>query len=125
MTTESTTQTAMIREMLDAAQDQWHVLYGVRVVEEPVEDYQIGQYLAPSRVWQDNDPTDDLLDGTSAILAGTDGAPSEEEIRRAIDRTRPYWGQTILLIGGRTGEYGDDPSEIVIQDAVVLGAWSR
>ncbi len=117
----------MINAMMQAAERVMQV-YGIRVVEEPVETIEIGSTLPESRVWIDNDPTDETLGGTSAVLVCADRDAVASDLETAISKATKagYSGQTILLIGGRDGyTLGEDSREVIIRRAVVLGAWSR
>lgn len=102
-------------------------VYGIRFVEESVDSFSTGDVLAPSRVWVDGDPTEELLDGASAVFVTRDEDVEEPKLSKAIayGSKEGYTGKTILLVGGKRGySWGEDRKEVVIKDAIVLGAWS-
>lgn len=91
---------------------------GVRICDD---EYQIGDRLPESSVWDDGEPTDDLLPGTCAITVrwGFDNVRSVDE---ALLLAGGYVGKHAYLIGSNAGaERGVDDDEIIIRDAVVLG----
>jgi hypothetical protein len=64
--------------------------FGLRVLRSlPVD----GEVLAPSRRWQDNEPTDEKLPGTSAVSI------TERTISRALYDATQYPGRYIVLLG--------------------------
>jgi hypothetical protein len=91
---------------------------GLRVTDSDYNDYdaQTGDTLEPSHVWVDNARTDELLDGTCAI--GLD-----YPISRPVDYNG-YPGDKVLLLGSNHTIDGEDESEIIMTDPVVLGVLS-
>lgn len=93
---------------------------GLRVVDSSDGTPSIGQALQPSRVWDDGEPTDELLDGTSAIDA---------RYARATELLDAYIGDIILVIetaqGGLGGLRGEDEGEVIVRRAVVLAVYHR
>ena len=81
---------------------------GVRVHDD---QYAIGQTMPDSRRWDDGEPTDDMLDGTSAI---------DLRDNRAAQLIQAYMGDYLSIIAGWYASDGEDDGEIVIRDAVVL-----
>lgn len=55
------------------------------------------------------------LDGTCAIRINA------EQIEKALEEIKSYYGKHIYIIAGDSAEYGNDEDEIVICDAKVLG----
>lgn len=70
-------------------------------------------YLDPSYEWVDNEITDTLLGGTSAIFISSD--MSEDELyRRYMQCLNGYKGDTVLLIADSDSEWGEDDNEIIL-----------
>jgi hypothetical protein len=106
------------REQLDAEIAQYdYEHFGLRVVAELPED---GETLPPSRVWDDGEPTEALLPGTSAL--SLDDARSIEHALRVAPQ---YPGAYVLLLGANRRQHGTDAGEIVMADAIVLARWTR
>jgi hypothetical protein len=82
---------------------------GFRVVNAANESYKIGDIVRPSRVWVDNEPTDEYLSGSCAV--------NSEKINLT---GYGYIGDTILVLGSNNAEGGNDPGEIVMIEPVVL-----
>ena len=80
--------------------------------------YEIGDVCATSRRWDDNEPTDDMLDGTSGIEVD---ARSIKDVLADIDNT--YVGDQIVLIRGWHYVRGEDEGEVVIKGAEVVAVW--
>lgn len=89
---------------------------GIRV-EDGVE-YQIGEMANVSRVWVDNEVTDETLDGTSCI--GFRANATEEEIEEALEAADIYYGDQVYLIAGNEMTFGEDDGEYIIKDAIVI-----
>lgn len=104
---------------------------GVRVLTDD-EDYNIGDTCRNSYDWDyENDiscyETDGTeLNGTCAIDTEIDTTwdskeEIEEKILNAINFIKSnYWNSKIVVIGGNNVEYGQDPKEIIIEDAEVI-----
>lgn len=103
----------MKEKILNAIENSEYGYLGIRV-DDGVE-YNIGDCVAASRVWDDGDPTDETLNGTSCI-----GIRYAEDIDKALDLAGYYYGDHIYLIGGNSMEHGEDAGEYVIEDAVVV-----
>jgi hypothetical protein len=100
-------------------------------------EYQPGDIMFNSYVWEDGEPTDVELPGSCAIqipvTKNWDGTEvSLSDIESAIDEIRQYGSQgQLLLIAGSMMQYGDDDGEIILnhsdytrgEGAVVLYAW--
>lgn len=107
-----------------AALDE-HDVIGLRGMDEPAE---IGEVLPPSRVWADNEPTEHLLNGTSAVRVilherGADDpdAAVDAAIRLAAAYPYEHW----VVIGSTHYSYGEDEGEVVMVDPVVVAALPR
>jgi len=70
-----------------------------------------GVAVPASRRWDDGVPTDEMLNGTSAIDA------ADPRALRLIDC---YVGDRISVIAGFNASHGEDDCEIVIRDAVCV-----
>jgi hypothetical protein len=90
-------------------------VYGLRVVHYG-STHSVGDVLPCSYCWEDGEPTEDELYGTSAVEI--DG--SAYNTYRRLVKEYGSLGDTIVLIGGYQYVYGDDANEIVIKDGVVL-----
>ena len=82
---------------------------GFRVVNKNNELYKVGDVARRSRIWVDNEPTDEYLSGTCAV--------NSEKINLT---GYGYFGDTILVLGSNNAEGGNDPGGIIMIDAVVL-----
>ena len=82
---------------------------GFRVVNKNNELYKVGDVARRSRIWVDNEPTNEYLSGTCAV--------SSEKINLT---GYGYIGDTILVLGSNNAEGGNDPGEIVMIDPIVL-----
>lgn len=89
--------------------------YGVRAHRVAAT---VGQTLGNSRVWVDGECTEDELAGISTIKV-RDAA----EIEAAVARIRQEYcwdNETIVLVGGYEGEWGEDVGEYIIRDNICL-----
>lgn len=89
--------------------------YGVRAHRVAAT---VGQTLGNSRVWVDGECTDDELRGISTIKVRT-----AEEAESAIARLRKEYcwdNETVVLVGGYEGEWGEDAGEFIIRDNICL-----
>jgi hypothetical protein len=69
----------------------------------------IGYTFPPSRRWEDGDPTNDILDGTSCLRINK------------LDRDYGgYNGNQIYAVSGRSLYEGEDPGELIIEDATIV-----
>ena len=99
---------------------------GVRVVRNG-EIYTIGDVVNNSKDWDfENDNSSDVdLDGASAIeVADIDFDETEEAkslIIAAANVVRDYGKGQLVIIASNDVDYGDDPGEIVMSNAVVVG----
>lgn len=103
--------------------------WGIRVVED-AGDLKPGDKIPASRVWDNGDPTDQLLNGSSTI--GINGT-SEKAINDALKQAgigQPgawnyYYGKDVLLVKGSDWHSGEDAGERIIEDPVVAGRYSK
>lgn len=99
---------------------------GVRVVRNN-ETYSIGDVVNNSKDWDfENDRSSDIdLNGASAIeVVDVDFDETEEAkslIIAASEIVRDYGKGQMVIIASNNVDYGDDPDEIVMSNAVVVG----
>lgn len=93
--------------------------YGIRVINNYSENvtYSVGDVLPLSYRWDDGEPTDDELYGTSAIEV--DALNLERRLMR-LRREYGSLGSQIVLIACNQYVYGQDSDEVEMQNAVVL-----
>jgi hypothetical protein len=82
-------------------------VWGVRWDEQ---EFPVGHLFADSRVWDDNEPTEETLNGTCAIRDG--------HLLRAL-RTTCYYGRPYVVCG-RLSTYGQDEGEVVLCECEVM-----
>lgn len=78
----------------------------------------VGETLGSSRVWIDGECTDDELRGISTIKVR-----SADEVETIVARLRREYcwdSETIVLVGGYEGEWGEDDGEYIIRDNICL-----
>ena len=110
-------------DKIEAGTSSW-VSYGLRI--DP-EAYDVGDVLPCSRVWDDNNPTDDKLDGTCVIGIGnsdTMGRISDEDdlhrIGLALAAAKIYSGTMYLVASKRSAGRGEDHMEEVLVNPEVI-----
>lgn len=103
----------MKEEIIDIMNKIGFAYFGIRVDENV--DYKVGDYTANSRVWVNNEVTDEELEGTSCV-----GFMYADEIESALETAKGYFGNRVYVIAGNDMEYGEDSGEYVIKDAVVV-----
>lgn len=100
--------------------------WGVRV--DCGVSYDVGDVAEVSRVWDDGEPTDDTLDGTSALDAATP-ARAAFAARQILGGYLAGLASTcegapvVVLLRSDWAAVGDDPGEIVMRDAEVAAVW--
>ena len=100
---------------------KWPDAYGLRRMNAS-DEIKPGDWLTESRVWVDGEPTNQLLDGTSAISL-LQFPPTEDAIRKAWNVLKRYEGDRVVPIGGKqSSSAGVDPGEVVVRDAQALFA---
>lgn len=95
--------------------------FGLRI--EDGRTFPVGHYVPNSRVWDDGEPTDDEVNGVSTVGLGDD--VSLDDVENALHQAEAYHGDTIVLVGGKCREHGQDSGEHILRAAVSLGSWSR
>lgn len=105
-------------DIAKAARDGGSSYYGIRTTEAPV---QVGERLAPSRVWDDGVPTSETLDGVSTV--GLNLTP--EGIASARRSVHDYFGKNVSLVGSDFRTYGADPGEFILKNGEVLATAQR
>jgi hypothetical protein len=88
--------------------------------------YQPGDTTAPSRVWRDGEPLEELLDGTSALDVRHGAAwVAQQMITGYLPSMRHTCeGEpTIVLLRADWAYPGEDPGEIVMRNAEVVRVW--
>lgn len=100
--------------------------WGLRVLEE--EDITPGTALQPSRIWVDGEPTEDMLDGASAIRFDPE---DDNSIRKALIAIggygghNSYFGRTVAVANADRGRPGEDRMEVVMRDATASAVFKR
>lgn len=93
--------------------------YGLRTDSRVLN---VGDELGCSRdlYWENTEET--YLNGTCATGFGYLWYDEDDidEVRKALKRQQDYDGAHMYLIAGDSSEYGDDPQEIIIKNAVVV-----
>lgn len=102
-----------IDEIKEMVEDREYDYIGLRIDDNV--NYGIGDIANVSRVWDNNELTDETLDGTCCI-----GISYPEDVERALDLAKIYCGDRWYLIAGDNAEYGEDDGEIIIEDAIVV-----
>ncbi len=74
------------------------------------EVYQVGDVLPNSRIWDDGDPTDEMLDGTSVI--------GKKITSRSVGG---YFQKYAYIVKGDSHRGGEDNGEWVMRHAKVVG----
>jgi hypothetical protein len=78
-------------------------------------DYNIGDILGPSYVWDDGEPTQDQLEGTSVIEV------NEKNIEKALELIGQYPNaEDLLIVSGEKHSAGDDIGEALFRKAKVI-----
>lgn len=78
----------------------------------------VGETLGKSFVWVDGECTDEELPGISTLRV-TDSSEVAQLIGFLKD-TYCWDNESIVLVGGYTGEHGEDDGEFIIADNVCL-----
>ena len=114
---------AVLSAVEAAAAEYEHV--GIRITENRLE---VGSTPENSRVWVDGEPTEETLNGASAVQV----KPDEKSVRNALRASglikggrSEYYGKSVSVIGSNEMTYGEDDGEIVMSDAVVVAAFER
>jgi hypothetical protein len=83
-------------------------MFAIRYEETPRE---VGHMFDNSRVWIDGEPTEEYLEGTSAIIESQDAHTGEQY--RAVF---PYK----YLVEGRWIADGEDDGEVVLEECTIV-----
>ena len=88
--------------------------FGLRSDER---DLQIGEIFPASRVWDDGEATEELLDGTSVT-----GFRYAEDAAKALELQLSVYnyGQPLYLVAGNLNSYGEDEGEYILEAAEFL-----
>lgn len=89
--------------------------YGIRAHRTAAS---VGQSLGNSRVWVDGECTSDELNGISTLKVRV-----EDDIETIIAKLRKEYcwsNESIVLVGGYSGGWGQDAGEFVIRDNICL-----
>lgn len=78
---------------------------GIRVQEQPFE---LGEMAHVSHIWNDGEDTGAELNGVCAVKIDQ------------VQFDHQYFGDHVAIIAGNKYEYGEDPGEIIIENAVVV-----
>lgn len=127
-------------EAMKKAKEEGYNAFGIRVVENAAGILSVGDACPDSYNWDfdldcsTRETTGEKLNGACAVeidtsmllLDGDDDEDAAAEIEKALKNAAPYWGEQVLLIGGKFGyERGDDENEIIIELADVLAVVSK
>lgn len=91
------------------------MLIGIRLDDEAYEE---GDILPVSRVWDNGEPTEDVLDGTSVIGLYWHRMLRSRKAAEALVALYPY--RHAYLVIGMFGENGEDEGELIIRNAKVV-----
>lgn len=110
----------MIADILAIAQveaDEFGANLGIRMDDAA---YAVGEILPASRVWDDGEPTEDEMGGTSAVEVCRERIPTEADVARALKASRIYIGRYLYVLTADNCGWGEDAGEIVMRKARVL-----
>lgn len=103
-----------------AIQDSDFAYFGLRAADDVLA---VGDTCPASRVWDNGDPTDEMLDGTSATRIALSGY-NDDAVRAALEAAEsanaPYHAAHHYVIAADSMEYGEDVDEVVLRNAVVV-----
>jgi hypothetical protein len=109
-----------IETAIAAIQESDYTYFGLRADDEILA---VGDACPASRVWDNGNPTDEMLDGTSATRIALDGY-NYDAIRTALGAAEranaPYHAAHHYVIAADSMEYGEDVDEVILRDAVVV-----
>lgn len=88
--------------------------YGLRGVHDTDMNYISRGYLEPSWVWDNNDWTDERLNGTCALYV--DECMSDAELEHRYFKALNDYSVTgtVMLIADNVSEWGEDENEIIL-----------
>ena len=105
------------------AEESGYSYFGIRSDDEV---YNIGDFLPESHVWEDREPTEELLPGTcatginSASLWDYDDAIAAISAALEIQESYYRWYKHQYVIAGSSMEYGEDEGEYILSNARVI-----
>lgn len=109
-----------IENAISAIRDSDFGYFGIRAIDELLT---VGDTCEASRVWDNNEATDELLDGASATAIKLNGY-TDTAIKAALEvaekANKPYHAAHHYIIASDRMTYGEDANEIVMTDAVVI-----
>ena len=88
-----------------AAAEYDYAHFGLRILDRLPED---GEYLRPSRRWENNKPTDERLEGTSVVGL-------ERGAAHALKLAGAYVGRYVILVGANLQLLGEDDGEALLR----------
>lgn len=106
-----------LKAIIDQVTDEhWgeYTYFGIRTQYEPFE--QLGKISHVSKVWDDGEETDEDLDG----ICATDVSGYAIRMHTEDFVEGSYFGDHIAILASNDADYGNDPDELVMKDAVVL-----
>lgn len=119
-----------MKKLIKKINQEGYTFVGIRHLSND-EAYKVGDFCRNSYDWdyendrssyESEDPIE--LPGTCAYNTGIDSGwddddEIEEKILKAISESSCYSGK-IAVIAGNSAEYGNDPEEIIIENAEVI-----
>jgi hypothetical protein len=110
----------LIAAIVEACETSPHACFGLRI--EDGRSFVAGEFLPDSRVWDGfGEPTDVLLDGVATISLGEEA--TEESVTAALEALAGYYGDRLVLVGGRHQTDGEDDGEAVIRNGQCVACW--
>ena len=107
----------MVDKVSAAIAEYDYNIYGLRITDDEFED---GETIYDcSRVWIDNEITEEHLTGLSCVAV-----PDPQSAAGAIARASCYGGKYVYLLGAdEIAEHGEDDGEVVLKTPIVLEKW--
>ncbi len=124
-----------IVEAIKNAVGKGYDIFGIRTIEECAGLLKVGDSVPDSYDWDTEkdvstrETTGETLDGASAVrintdylfMDGTDDDDLEAAVKKALEESKVYFGDQVLLIGGKgTYAFGYDDNEVIIKNADVI-----
>ena len=106
-----------IAKAIDEASEKYgYNCFGIRTGKAA----EVGSELESSYVWDNNQQTDEQLDGTcsTGIARWWDESGIENAMKK--HNSLGYSDEMTYIIGGKDSEYGEDESELIIKSAHVI-----
>lgn len=114
-----------VQTIKNIIEQEEYAKYGLRgMMNNPITNERviisIGDIVDNSYEWEDGEPTQEELNGTSAVEVTADTIDNAMELVDAYT-----WNcSQVALIASEYSEYGNDESEIIMKDAIVLAVWN-